>query len=261
MRVHECQPAHRRAAEMGVEDASAHRGGPLELTVGVRRLGKADELGLLAVRAAVDGHAPARVVLLRLLDERVLCVQQLVLDRGRLGRDAPEDPAHAPSLRGREASAGCFRDHSDRGEPMNEPRRIWWARPRKLCALERPGGGGRSHRPERREREIEYLKAQGVHAVVSTIEARHNLAAYDEAGLRLVPRARARETGAEDQLEEVLADSPPRAAACGRRRRAREPAHGLRGGGVRRLPRRACGGSGGGGARAGRGGRASPARR
>ena len=26
-----------------------------------------------------------------------------------------------------------------------EPRRIWWARPRKLCAMERPGGGGRSH--------------------------------------------------------------------------------------------------------------------
>jgi hypothetical protein len=38
-----------------------------------------------------------------------------------------------------------------------EPKRIWWARPRKLCALERPGGGGRSHRPERRAAEIEYL--------------------------------------------------------------------------------------------------------
>ena len=44
---------------------------------------------------------------------------------------------------------------------MGEPRRIWWARPRKLCALERPGGGGRSHRPERRAAEIEYLRSRG----------------------------------------------------------------------------------------------------
>lgn len=66
---------------------------------------------------------------------------------------------------------------------MNEPKRIWWARPRKLCALERPGGGGRSHRPQRRTDEIEYLKASGVHTVISTMKTRHNLAAYDEAGL------------------------------------------------------------------------------
>ena len=66
---------------------------------------------------------------------------------------------------------------------MNEPKRIWWARPRKLCALERPGGGGRSHRPERRQADIEYLKATGVHTVISTMKTRHNLEAYEEAGL------------------------------------------------------------------------------
>src|SRR4051812_50040808 len=44
---------------------------------------------------------------------------------------------------------------------MEEPRRIWWARPRKLCALERPGGGGRSHRPERREAEIAWAPRNG----------------------------------------------------------------------------------------------------
>ena len=66
---------------------------------------------------------------------------------------------------------------------MNEPKRIWWARPRKLCALERPGGGGRSHRPERRAQDIEYLKAAGVHTVISTMKTRHNLQAYEEAGL------------------------------------------------------------------------------
>jgi hypothetical protein len=67
---------------------------------------------------------------------------------------------------------------------MREPKRIWWARPRKLCALERPGGGGRSHRPERRALEIEWLKAAGVRTVVSTMTSRHNLAEYEEAGLR-----------------------------------------------------------------------------
>jgi radical SAM superfamily enzyme YgiQ (UPF0313 family) len=66
---------------------------------------------------------------------------------------------------------------------MNRPMRIWWARPRKLCALERPGGGGRSHRPERREAEIEYLAASGVRLVISTMTTRHNLASYDAAGI------------------------------------------------------------------------------
>ncbi len=66
---------------------------------------------------------------------------------------------------------------------MQEPKRIWWARPRKLCALERPGGGGRTHRPDRREAETDYLKASGVRLVVSVMRTRHNLAAYDAAGL------------------------------------------------------------------------------
>jgi hypothetical protein len=63
------------------------------------------------------------------------------------------------------------------------PPRIWWARPRKLCALERPGGGGRSHRPDRRAAEIAYLKERGVRMVISVMRTRHNLAAYEEAGL------------------------------------------------------------------------------
>jgi hypothetical protein len=78
---------------------------------------------------------------------------------------------------------------------MNEPRRItvsaphplrgriWWARPGKLCLLERPGGGGRSHRPERRAADIEYLISSGVRLVVSTMPTKHNLADYDAAGL------------------------------------------------------------------------------
>src|SRR3954463_7866269 len=87
---------------------------------------------------------------------------------------------------------------------MVEPKRIWWARPRKLCALERPGGGGRSHRPERRGGEIEYLKEHGVHVVISTMTTRHNLADYEAAGLEWhhVPVSSCAE-GA-DALEELL---------------------------------------------------------
>ena len=87
---------------------------------------------------------------------------------------------------------------------MNQPRRIWWARPRKLCALERPGGGGRSHRPERRDAEIAYLKAQGARLVISTMSTRHNLAEYDRAGLdwHHVPVQSCAEGG--DALDEIL---------------------------------------------------------
>ena len=74
---------------------------------------------------------------------------------------------------------------------METPKRIWWARAGKLCALERPGGGGRSHRPDRRAADIEYLKANGVRTVVSLMTTRHNLADYEAAGLeaRHVPVA------------------------------------------------------------------------
>lgn len=87
---------------------------------------------------------------------------------------------------------------------MNEPRRIWWARPGKLCLLERPGGGGRSHRPERRAAEIDYLVASGVRVVISTMTTKHNLADYEAMGLewRHVPVADTAE-GA-DALEDVL---------------------------------------------------------
>lgn len=87
---------------------------------------------------------------------------------------------------------------------MNTPNRIWWARPRKLCAMERPGGGGRSHRPERREADIGYLGEHGVRLVISTMTTRHNLGDYDAAGLEWlhvpVPSC---DEGA-DALEELL---------------------------------------------------------
>src|SRR3954465_3653936 len=102
--------------------------------------------------------------------------------------------------RKRGAKATWVRTYHD----MNEPRRIWWARPGKLCLLERPGGGGRSHRPERRAADIEYLRAMGVHTVISTMTTKHNLAAYEEAGMEWhhVPVADCATGG--EALEEVL---------------------------------------------------------
>lgn len=86
-----------------------------------------------------------------------------------------------------------------------EPRRIWWARPRKLCGLERPGGGGRTHRPDRRAGEIAYLKERGVWLVVSTMTSRHNIPDYEKTGLAwhhvAVPSC---EEGA-DALDELVA--------------------------------------------------------
>jgi hypothetical protein len=89
-------------------------------------------------------------------------------------------------------------------ESISVPPRIWWARPRKLCALERPGGGGRSHRADVRAGEIEYLRSRGVWLVISVMRTRHNLAAYEAAGLdwHHVPVPSAGQ-GAE-QLEELL---------------------------------------------------------
>jgi hypothetical protein len=96
---------------------------------------------------------------------------------------------------------------------MNEPKRIWWARPRKLCALERPGGGGRSHRPERRQADIEYLKVCGVHTVVSTMKTRHNLEAYEEAGLDWVHIPVEEDDDGIDQVLRVLRRKLRRAGA------------------------------------------------
>jgi hypothetical protein len=76
------------------------------------------------------------------------------------------------------------------GRPATSPRTIWWARPRKLCALERPGGGGRSHRIERRAAEIAYLQDRRVRLVVSTMTTRHNLAEYEAASPGITCRLR-----------------------------------------------------------------------
>jgi hypothetical protein len=87
---------------------------------------------------------------------------------------------------------------------METPNRIWWARAKKLCAMERPGGGGRSHRPERREADIAYLKEKGVRLVISTMTTRHNLGDYEAAGFDWihVPVASCDDGG--EKLDELL---------------------------------------------------------
>jgi hypothetical protein len=87
---------------------------------------------------------------------------------------------------------------------VEQPKRMWWARPRKLCAMERPGGGGRSHRPDRRDADIGYLKANGVRLVISTMTTRHNLAHYEDAALEWLHHpVESCEEGAE-ALEELV---------------------------------------------------------
>ena len=88
---------------------------------------------------------------------------------------------------------------------MEQPRRIWWARPRKLCALERPGGGGRSHRPDRREAELEWLVDRRVRLIVSTMPTRHNLPEYERRGLEFAHVPVAATAGAAEALEQLLA--------------------------------------------------------
>lgn len=87
---------------------------------------------------------------------------------------------------------------------MQQPKRFWWARQRKLVALERPGGGGRSHRPERREAEVGWLKASGVRFVVSTMSTRHNLPDYERLGLEHHHAPVASTAEGAESLEEIL---------------------------------------------------------
>ena len=57
-----------------------------------------------------------------------------------------------------------------------------WLLPARLAVAERPGGGGRSHRRERRAAEMAWWSAQGVVAVVSGMRSPHGLADHRRAG-------------------------------------------------------------------------------
>ena len=57
-----------------------------------------------------------------------------------------------------------------------------WIIPTRLAVAERPGGGGRSHRRDRRREELDWWREQGVVAIVSAKPTRHGLADYVDAG-------------------------------------------------------------------------------
>lgn len=65
---------------------------------------------------------------------------------------------------------------------MTEPRAYAWIEPRRIAVAERPGGGGRTHRRERREEELDWWREQGVGAIVSGMRTRHGLLEYGLAG-------------------------------------------------------------------------------
>lgn len=66
-----------------------------------------------------------------------------------------------------------------------EARSVRWVVPERVVTAERPGGGGRSHRRARREREIAWWREQGVRGVVSGMRTRHSLVEYGLAGLAI----------------------------------------------------------------------------
>ena len=141
------EPAHRGAPHVHVEDAPLQLGGLDEVGVAEGGLGEAHAARVEAVGALVDGHSPAGVVILGLADQGVLRLDQLVPDRGRLRRYAAEHAAHDAQRPYRGAKLAAIALTGPWKLPTLEPRRIWWARPRKLCALERPGEGGATTAP------------------------------------------------------------------------------------------------------------------
>ena len=68
---------------------------------------------------------------------------------------------------------------------MHEPTTYAWLIPQRLAVAERPGGGGRSHRRLRRERELAWWAAEGITTIVSGMRSRHGLLEAGLAGFRI----------------------------------------------------------------------------
>lgn len=66
------------------------------------------------------------------------------------------------------------------------PRTMSWIVPHRLAIGERPGGSGTTHRRIRREEEICWLQKNDFDAVVSLLQAAHNIPMYEDAGLHAV---------------------------------------------------------------------------
>ena len=68
---------------------------------------------------------------------------------------------------------------------MSEPKRYAWLVPGAIAVAERPGGGGRTHRKERREAEIAWWRDQGVRGIASGMRSRHGLVEYGLSGFSI----------------------------------------------------------------------------
>src|SRR4029453_164768 len=138
----------RRPPDVHVENAPAQVRSAKELAVGVGRLGEAHQLRVGALGALVYRHAPARVVLLGLADQRVLSLQQLVPDRNRLRGDAAEHAAHTRPCypargwfwRGRSPAARRFDAYGHQGDRTQAD--LVGAAGQALRARAAGGGGG-----------------------------------------------------------------------------------------------------------------------
>jgi hypothetical protein len=66
-----------------------------------------------------------------------------------------------------------------------EPRAFTWVISGRLAVSERIGGYRFQHRRVRREEEIAWIRRAGVNTVLSLLEGNQNVAAYEEAGIRV----------------------------------------------------------------------------
>lgn len=63
-----------------------------------------------------------------------------------------------------------------------EPRHYAWVVPGRVAVAERPGGGGRAHRRDRRAAEQDWWRDQGVDVVISCMPSTHGLLEHALAG-------------------------------------------------------------------------------
>src|SRR5829696_479969 len=232
MRVLEAELAHGGAAHVHIEDAAAKLRDLHELAVDVSRLGEPHDPRLRSVGPLIDRHAPAGIVLLRLPNERILSIQELVSDRNRLRGDATENATHRWLMvttypGGRVWSARALAAHEHQGaaaqaDLVGPTRQALWA-----GAPRRRGEEPSRRAPRRRDR-------------LPAWEGRAHVYFNDEHAPQ-PRRVRARGTGMAPRAGRVReprrggargdsAAAAPRAQAPRRGRGARQSPHGLCGG-------------------------------
>ena len=191
-----------------------------------RRPREADAARVGAVGALVDGHAPARVVLLGLADQRVLRLEQLVPDRDRLRGDAAEHAAHgddAIAPAGGRIAARARLTRTWRMKELEPQANLVGAAAQ---AVRAGAAGGRGEEPPPRApggRDRLPARAAACGMVVSVMRSRHNLARVRGGRPGVAPRAG---RSPPSRRRGGAGGAPAAAAARAARRRARWPCTG-----------------------------------